>query len=387
MIPINRVKIDSFRLLIPFSQVTILDPTLESKVVAKIHDTGLVEELDDQEVKSTIFKTITGISCRFAIQYRLNGFGTQEKVLAVIVNAKMLKKAYFNGIDKTNIHEAFKFINDAGIIQISKETFLDAKVVDTDFCADILLQDTTCKELVQTAYQLAVPRKDTQAPKWTGKENTGIQFGHRLGVGKSYQKKQFLKYYAKLVSLKYDGKNREFYETYLEDIIHEKTLFSDGEVVDSPFKDDNFIRMETTIKNAAHFATYGKEVKTLRDLLQLDIKTDYSYFRRPQAHYMTSFKIIKHSTELTSSDKVHIGFLRQFAKNLSMDIVSVVPFVVDSIHPLNSDEKDLKTKRQRLKKKFTELAILDKKTIAENKTKKDLQKMIEFENYNLIPKQ
>ena len=386
MIPLNRVKIDSFRIHIPIEYVTIISNNFNKKVVANVYEDGTIEDCDTHTTPP-IFKTITGINCRFDVKKLLSENKQQRTFVRIIVNAKMLKQEYFNGIDKTNIHKVFKFINDTGIIQITKEDFLYANVYDVDFCVDVLLQDTTCKELVQTAYQLATPIKDLLIKPYTSAKNRGIQFGMRKTAGKSYETKQYLKYYAKLVSLKHDKKNTEFYETYVKDIIHEKTLFADGTEQDSPFNEDNFLRMETTLKNSNHFATYGKQVKTLKDLLQLDIKTDYSYFRRPQAHYMTSFRIIKHSTELNTTDKVYIEMLKLNASWMAMDIFTVIPYVVDKIHPLHSKEKDLKTKRNRLRKKFTELAIIDKKTMMENKTKKDIQKMIEFEKNNLIPKQ
>ena len=384
MIPLNRVKIDSFRLLIPIEFVTILDETFNKNVVANVFDDGTIEDLETP-TKIQPFKKITGITCRFAIQHLFDENRQQRTYVAVIVNAKMLKQEYFNGIDKTNIHKAFKFINDTGIIQVSKEDFLSAKVVDVDFCVDVLLQDTTCKELVQTAYQLAIPRKDIQIGQWTQKTNTGIQFGNRQGVGKAYEKKQFLKYYAKLVSLKYDDRNTEFYETYVKDIINEKTLFADGEEYSSPFTDDNFLRMETTLKNAAHFATYSKEVKTLKDLLKLDIGTDYSYFRRPQANYMTSFKLIKHNEKLTLTDKSYLFNLEMTAKFYSLKIEDAVPYVVNQLCPHNTTDKNLKQKRNQLKNKLQMLLMVNKKKMLEAKKKADIQKAFEFEKNNLIP--
>ena len=386
MIPLNKVKIDSFRLLIPFKDVTILDTTLEQKVIAQILDTGEIQELENSETKSTIFKTEQGINSRFAIHHFFNEQKELTKYLAVIVNAKMLKEQYFQGIDKTNIHNAFNFINSQGVIKIDKETFLNAKVVDVDFCVDIILKDTSVKEFVKYANQIAKPKKETNVITYTQDKNTGIQFGHRLGVGKAYLKKQFLKYYAKLVSLKYDEKNIEFYKTFIEPRLFEKTIFSDQKEHKSILNESNFIRMETTIKNKDHFKTYGKNISTLKDLIQLDIQTDYFYFLRPQMQYMDVYQKILHNENETLTDKVYYQLMVQTSNNLSMDVQDTIPFLLNMLFPYNSDDKNLKQKRNQLKKKLIDIALKRKQEILKLNNKKNQQMMFEFETKKLLPK-
>jgi len=387
MIPLNRVKIDSFRLLIPYEQIKILDDTFESNVVAKIYDTGVVEDLDDKQTKNTIFKTINGIKLRFAISKKFNEKGIQEKYLEVIVNAKMLKHEYFNGIDKTNIHKAFDFLNSTGIVEITKEVFLTAKVVDIDFCFDVYLKQTTCKDLVKTAYDLTIAKKDVSVGIWNEKTNTGIQWSSRAGVKKAYTNKQFLKYYAKLMSLKYDPSNVEFYETYLKDLVFGKTLFSDLTEYENPLNDNNFLRIETTIKNSDHFETYGiKNIKTLNQLLQLNIATEYAFFKRPQAVYMTGYKVLTASPNETFQDKVYYSLMRSKSEIYSIDIQDTIPFIVNELYPYDSKEKNLKQSRSQLKKKLLMIALKNKAQIVNLNNEKQLQKKIEFEKLNLIPK-
>lgn len=386
MIPLNKVKIDSFRLLVPFSQVTILDTTLEQKVIAQILDTGEIQELENSETKSTIFKTEQGINSRFAIHYFFNEQKELTKYLAIIVNAKMLKQLYFQGIDKTNIHLCFNFINAQGVIKIDKEAFLNAKVVDVDLCVDILLKDTTVKEFVKYANQIAKPKKETNVITYTQDKNTGIQFGHRLGVGKSYLKKQFLKYYAKLISLKYDEKNVEFYKTFIEPKLFEKTIFSDQEECKQIINDTNLIRMETTLKNKDHFKTYKKNIDTLKDLLNLDIQIDYFYFLRPQMQYMDVYKRIIHNENETLTDKVYYQLMVQTSNNLSMDVQDTIPFLLNMLYSYNVEDKNLNIKRSQLKKKLTEIALRKKQEILKLNNKKNKQLMLEFESKKLLPK-
>lgn len=386
MIPLNKVKIDSFRLLVPFNNVTILDTTLEQKVIAQILDTGEIQELENSETKSTIFKTEKGINSRFAIHHFFNEQKELTKYLAIIVNAKMLKEQYFQGIDKTNIHKAFNFINSQGVIKIDKETFLNSKVVDVDFCVDIVLKDTSVKEFVKYANQIAKPKKETNVITYTQDKNTGIQFGHRLGVGKAYLKKQFLKYYAKLVSLKYDEKNVEFYETFIKPKLFQRTIFSDQKEYKSPINENNLIRMETTVKNKDHFKTYGKEINVLNDLLKLDIQTDYFYFLRPQMQYMDVYKRIVHNEKETLTDKVYYQLMVQTSNNLSMDVQDTIPFILNMLYPYDADDKTLKQKRNQLKNKLTDIALKRKQEILKLNNKKNQQIMMEFEIKKLLPK-
>lgn len=383
MIPLNKVKIDSFRLLIPFELIKVIDTTFESKVFAKIYDTGEIEELENQEIKSTIFKTITGINCRFSIHYHFNEKREQQKYLGIIVNAKMLKEDYFTGINKSNIHKTFEFINSTGVIEINKEDFINAKVVDTDICIDLLLKNSTCKQLVTTIHQIAIPKKETSVISFNSKTNTGIQFGHRLSVGKSYLNKQFLKYYAKLVSLKYDTKNIEFFETYIKPKMFEKTLFADQQEYKNPFNDDNLVRMETTLKNKDHWKTYGKKVETLKDLIQLEL--DYSYFKRPQAIYMTAFKNIVEREDLTPTERLYLIHMKTLSNLYSIDVQDTIPFVVNEIFPYKSESKALKQERSRLKQKLLTLTLCHKEEIVRLNKDKNVKMQLEFEKFNLIP--
>ena len=387
-IPLQKVKIDSCRILIPFELVNILDSTLEQNVVAQVFQDGHIEDLQNHQQKTTIHATHKGVKSRFAISHLFNEQGVQQKYLSVILNAKMLGFEYFQGINRNNINKVFEYINSFGVIEVKKEDFLYSKVVDVDLCFDVVLKNSTCSELVTTLYQLARPRKDVKIGTWKSKTNTGIQFGSREAVGKAYKTNQFLKYYAKMVSLKYDKNNIEFYETFIEPQIKEKTLFEDQQEYKEPFTDENLIRCETTIKNKAHFASYGLKIDTLKDLLLKEVQTDYFFFLRPQEAYITGFKPIQMKETETTNDKAYLMLMQMKAKEigftLEKDSFHVIDVLVNTLIPYEPQNK-IKKSRSVLKSKLEAIAFDYKTKIAVTYNKKQKQMKLEFELKNLLP--
>lgn len=382
MIPLNKVKIDSFRLIIPQSQVTILDDTFSKIPLEIYYEDGTIEEVDHPQPKLNIFKKKDGIKFRIG-RHAISNFRTEEYI-SVIVNAKMLLSQYFMGIDKTNIHLAHNWIQSLGIIDIPKEVFLNAEVVDVDLCYDLILRDGTIQELTKICNDISIPNKELNVTRFDSKTNKGIQWGKREWVGRGYTKKQFLKYYGKLYSLKYDKENVEFYEKYAKDILFEKTLFSDGTEYKSPFTEDNFLRAETTIKNKDHFNTYGENVSTLIDLLNLDISTEYKYFKRPQSVYMTGYKEIVTNVHLTFQDRVYWKLLQAESKIHGLELMEVISYVVNDLHPYDANNKNLKQSRHNLKKKLIQIVRYMQENILKQNRNIGHQIVMEFQRHNLI---
>lgn len=382
MIPLNRVKIDSLRLIIPQSEVKILSDTFTKIPLEIYYDDGTIEEIEHPQPKLNIFKKEDGIRFKLG-RHAISNFSNEEYI-SIILSAKMLKEMYFMGIDKTNIHIAHSWIQSLGIIDIPKEAFLNAKVVDVDLCYDLILQEGTISELTKLCNEISIPNKEVNITHFKSKTNKGIQWGKREWVGKAYKTKQFLKYYGKLVSLKHDPENAEFYEKYAKKILFEKTLFSDGTEYKSPFTEDNFLRAETTIKNKDHFQTYGENIDTLRDLLNLDISTDYKYFKRPQSVYMSGYKEINTNIHLTFQDRVYFKLLEAESKLHGLDVMEIISFVVNDLHPFNTDNKNLKQSRHNLKKKLIQIVLYMRESKQKNSKSIGQQIVMEFQRHNLI---
>jgi hypothetical protein len=102
-------------------------------------------------------------------------------------------------------------------------------------------------------------------------KNTGIEWSSRNSVGEAYTSKQYLKFYAKALELKHHS--TLFYDTYIRGSIYDKYLI-----------DNKLLRVETTIKNKAHWKTYNLEISTLKDL-DIDLSKNRTLITRPINYY------------------------------------------------------------------------------------------------------
>lgn len=340
MIPLGKPKVDSLRIHLPLSDVTINEQhDTFFRSITSINDDGLIV---DEQVKTTYFNTKEIISCSYAIK---KPFGIET--LYIGFSSKLLKELYFNGITTDTIQRCWNFINNEGLITISKEAFLAATVVDVDFCIDYFLYNEvgTIKEVIKVCNDLTIPNKKINAIPYTKDTNLGIQWSHRDKVGRAFKTRQYLKYYAKAIELKYNS--TEFYEKYIKNGLNQTLIDLDGKTVTEGnryFNDQRLLRVETTIKNNLHFETYGYKVKTLRDLLSLKIDKEFlRIFTRPMSQYMTGYREIKHNNEMTPGQKFKYLALINKAKHLNLDVQDVIPSVAMEIYPENSrSRRDLK---------------------------------------------
>ena len=385
MIKFKIPKIDSLRLLVPLENVKILDSKFLKTFISYCEETAEIDE-EATHIKTQVFNSENGIKTRFAIANLFNDEKQLVKYLAIGVSSKMLKENYFEGINKHTIQTIFNYINSTGIIEISKEDFLNAKAVDIDFCIDFKLKETTCKDVFSICYDVTIPSKTIKPNLFSNNTNRGIQWGEREKVYKAYKTKQFLKYYAKLLELK--NNSEEFYNAYLKDKINEVTLFADGSEYTDEVTEDNLLRIETTIKNPSHFETYGIYCKTLLDLLNIDLSKHSSFFNRPIQTYMSGYRPINHNSELTLSEKILIEHTKLKAASMNLQPMEVIDVVVYSMYPngTNTSASVLKNQRSKFRKKIIELLLIDKKVMQENKKTNSQKSLLEIQDFGFNPK-
>ena len=384
MIKFKVPKIDSLRLLVPLQDVKVIDTKFLQTFISYCEETSEIDE-EATHIKTQIFNTLNGIKTRFAIVNLFNEDKALVKYLAIGISSKMLKENYFEGINKNTIQSIFNYINSTGVIEISKETFLNAKAVDVDFCIDFKLKDTTCKEVFKVCYDVTISSKNIKPNLFTEKTNRGIEWGARDKVHKGYKTKQFLKYYAKLLELK--NNSADFFNTYLKDKINDKTLFADGTEYFNTITEENLLRIETTIKNPNHFETYGIQCKTLLDLLNIDLSIHNAIFNRPIQTYMSGYRPINHNMELTLSEKVLIEHTKLKAVSMNLQPMEVIDVIVYSMYPNGTETKAsvLKNQRSKFRKKIIELLLIDKKVMQENKKINNQKSLLEIQEFGFIP--
>jgi hypothetical protein len=384
MIKFKIPKIDSLRLLVPLENVKILDSKFLKTFISYCEETAEIDE-EATHIKTQVFNSENGIKTRFAIANLFNDEKQLVKYLAIGISSKMLKENYFEGINKHTIQTIFNYINSTGIIEISKENFLNAKAVDIDFCIDFKLKETTCKDVFSICYDVTIPSKTIKPNLFSNNTNRGIQWGEREKVYKAYKTKQFLKYYAKLLELK--NNSEDFYNAYLKDKINEVTLFADGTEYTDEVTEDNLLRIETTIKNPNHFETYGIYCKTLLDLLNIDLSKHSSFFNRPIQTYMSGYRPINHNSELTLSEKILIEHTKLKAASMNLQPMEVIDVVVYSMYPngTTTSASVLKNQRSKFRKKIIELLLIDKKVMQENKKINSQKSLLEIQDFGFIP--
>jgi len=316
---LNRPKIDSLRIRIPYNKVIFIDEELgvvqgrfnyeTAEIFQKEHPvTG--ELVDDTSVVYSKYVETNGIKTRYAIRSVFEGpcVGNQQYVV-VGLNAKMLQGHYFRGVSSDTIRLVWEYIVNQGIIYTDFQTFINSKISDVDICIDkytleILgdnefTREMTCKRIVEMSRTAAKNKDNTQG--WTQIKNTGIEFGDRQKVGRRYRTKQYLKFYAKLVELEHNERSKEFKETYLDT--------TQIEAYDYHY----FLRVETTIKNAAHFQIYDIEVRTLKDLLRVSASAMRQFIQCAINMHLNALKHQVPAREgFTPMEKMSLFFLKPY---------------------------------------------------------------------------
>ena len=329
MIPLGKPKIDSLRIHLPLSEVIVnKEHSSFMRSITTSNDDG---EILDEHVEADYFNKKAIISCKYAVR---RPFGIDT--LYIGFSSKSLKQNYFRGIDKQTIKKCFNFINNEGLITISEEAFLNATAVDIDFCIDYHLDasDSNIKNVINVCSELTIPNKHINVSTKREADNMGIWWGKRDKVGRAYKKKQFLKYYAKAIELKYNS--TVFYEAYLKDELNSDLIDIDGIRIPQNqfFNDDKLLRVETTIKNNRHFDSYGYKVKSLRDLLNLELDKKFlQVFIRPVSQYMTGYREIKQVEGMTNAQKWKYHAMMFHAKHFNCEVQEAIPYYVKAFYP------------------------------------------------------
>ena len=327
---LNDPKVDSLRLLIPFDEITVNpNHSTFTRTITSINEDG---EIIDQKTNNTFRLHTNPCSSTYLKAVSIIN-GNAVEVLKIGFSSKTLKHKYFEGITKENINDIYDFIISENVVSFNKESLINARVVDTDICYDLMLKDSNVIDVIKIARELSVPHKRTNINAFTQENNVGIEWGERNKVFKAYKTKQYLKYYAKSLELKHNS--TLFYDSYIK---------SNKEIT-KYLIDNKLLRIETTLKNNAHWNTYGATVITLRDLLELDLTKLSDVFKRPISHYMKGDKFIPIKTNLNVTERQSLMLLK-----LTMDYYNMTEF--EAIEHLSLTLEPNPKNRGRFRKKL-----------------------------------
>lgn len=332
---LDKIEIDSFKIRLPFEQVTIIDESISGNWFLVNEVTGIYDEAEFK--KNSLSFNIDGIKTKFAIEKQVTGKKTVETFVIILINSKVLQKKYFQGITSYNLKSVYKYLISLKVIDFSFDTFLQSEITDVDFKRDRIQKNF--KESLQQLYDLSKLRKDKGqgCRKFIKKNNLGIEYSDRRTT--SINTAPFLKIYSKEIELKKGSKDSQsFYGKYLNILGNINNIITDR------------IRLEFTIKNKKHFRLFGIQDTSLKNISSLPQKIKKEMMieiLRKHLNIENDFKIKERQRELKNIYKIILSFI-SILLNRDIPLQIIVETVI----------KRIETKQYRYywKKKIYELA-------------------------------
>mgnify|MGYP000415585683 CR=1 FL=1 len=133
----SNTEIDSLKIRIPTDKIQITDSKLIGTKITILEETAeVLREFKDNALKFSN----NGISTRFAIETMpIDSRGRTVEFLTILVNSKLLKSRYLEGITKENIREVYNEIQNYNVVKFSFAAFMQGACTDIDFKTDTRL--------------------------------------------------------------------------------------------------------------------------------------------------------------------------------------------------------------------------------------------------------
>lgn len=243
----SKIALDSMNFRIPIKEVKLIDESLFGTRYIVNPEDGMVE--DEFKKNREAIRLDGGITVSMALQKQINSDQRVKEYLVVLINAKLLKELYFDGITLDNIERVYQEIMRLKKVSFSYASFLQAECTDVDFKMDS--HDDDFAQIMKEMSVHAKPSKEVNRgiSIFDKKDNRGIEFGKRNNATSSYP---YLKLYDKELEL--INKSGSFYSKHLQS--HKEHI-------------NNLIRTEFTIKNKKHFKKYEIEDTSLVSVLSI----------------------------------------------------------------------------------------------------------------------
>lgn len=333
-------KIDSLKLEIELDKVRIIDPTFYTKLYL-IDGNG--EVLNDNFKQNSIKLLDKGASTHYRIAER-HSFktGSKEKYLQILLNSKVLRHRYFEGITKDTIEYLYESILEQDKIYCTYDTFIQGKVTDIDFCKDYYRSKEVFKSMLEKTADMATAKK-VQIKRFNRENNLGLQISTR--EAQNAISKPFIKWYSKLLELQ--NHSPEFYKEHLQLYFTR----NHGQYL-SQYK--NLRRVEVTVKNRKHLMDItGESDNSFEKVLNLDheeiIETILRKYIDGQKQFM--FKSTLSPVDQTAHQHIHMLMEKGYS--------------IEDLVALNKKLFKNRTERMRQKKRIIKLANLRLETSTE----------------------
>ena len=290
-------KWDSFRVEIPSHKVTNKSHIGKELILSEKENGNVVGGDESPLVKMSIAEVEKGVSYKFARTIAQTGLSSEERY-TIIVNAKMLGKDYFEGINEINIKRVYDYIISRGILDFSYDDFLDGYVYDADCCYDVEAGPDVWNALCSRVKNSVLHEKEKYINHFTNQaSNVGLALNTRDA---STPTAPFIKLYHK--GLELDSNSYEFNAEYIKQ--HGLKIG----------------RMEYNFKRRKHFEYFGLEIKTLRDLLSIGTGVLKEVVLKTISRFYLNKRIqVRNNTKL-GPQEFYIKYLISFAVEKGMGI-------------------------------------------------------------------
>jgi len=262
----NSIRIDSLKLRIPLSLISLKDTSVLNHYIEVNESTG---EFNPEEYKlkfkEYLFTTTSKV--KIGIERRNTFQGGNEECLMIYLNSKILRERYFQGLHFDLIKDVYSDLISLNIFDLDFDTFVRSECTDIDFKFDEVMNQETWNSLLDEFMRLTLQSaeldKGYKRFKPTKQEplNNGLQYNKRATATPS---RPFLKLYWKGGELL--SNSLDYYNEHLNQANEDQVK--------------QIVRIETTIKNKEHAKKLGIESTTLLSLLSLTEAEKETMFRK-----------------------------------------------------------------------------------------------------------
>jgi len=291
---IGCISIDSFKIRIPVNLVKIISPSLSKWILVNESTGEIAKDYNRKE-----FCKLENI--RYALETQITSNQKPMPFLIILINSKVLKKNYFDGITTDNVKQIYKEIINQQIVEFSFKDFYNSECTDVDFKMDF--KNRNLLKSIRSLKKHAKPstKKGYGFKSFERNNNVGIEFSDRKTT--AFKTNPYLKIYDKEIEL--NNKSLEFSDQHLKEY---------------DYKDLG--RIETTVKNKKHFKSLGYNKTTLEYILKASKAKKQLILRKAlNAHLEPRVKQMNQDKDIKPVDMIIINtMLLSMQANMSFEV-------------------------------------------------------------------
>lgn len=356
----NSIRIDSLKIRIPLSLVSIKDFSLNNHYSKVCVDNGEINDTYQAKRELKEYSISRTAKVKLGIEKRYTTQGQNEECLVILLNSKFLRERYFQGIHFDLIKDVYSDLISLNVFDVDFDTFVRSECTDIDFKFDEFMSQYTWNSLLSEFMSTTIPSAQLDKgynrfkPSKKDEFNNGLQYNKRATATKS---RPFLKLYWKGGELL--SNSSEFFEEHLSKISKDQVK--------------EIVRIETTIRNKEHAKYVGIESTTLLSLLSLTEATKEKMFNR-----IISKHLHKPTREIViekSKDSALLSPTEQVEYNAIMSLMSYTKLTAQDV--IDTLLQGIESKVARSRKKTSLLEIYERH-IKGNKTDISVEKINSF---------